>query len=1348
MFRIHLIVFVFLGVATADPWNVEYVCPTPEGISFQICHLTIVQGSIPTFEMLNFTRFEHYTGWLHYIVHPFDYGPGHHYGGMSHACDCSEIPFPCIQMPEGEDILECTDQELHFNSTHSYVCHRHGRFLRVIEKEMVPNEEIEDHPPDQQYCHNNLGAASCHGDRPPCHYMGGHRYSAQCTRVHRCPTCWMPHLDRDVFLHKHHEGCTEPPCDVALTKNSSFLVSAEIEVENPQGFAATFYVTWHAEIINNDDTMWTYNATMYPGPTQIEGVFPIVPVSYSFELPLAGVRSIKVWAVVTLIGCTTPETKWDRSDDIWCITGTPAPTPSPVPVISPINMPMTFHDADDYCHDNFIDGHLVSIHDSLFNAEISGHCDLLTNHNGGCWIGLRGDNTESCNTPAECTLANWEWNDGTDLDYINFCGGCPDNFGNDTEDCTMMYHEDAFAPTIAGEWNDETCDNMHAFICSSTAEISKEYFNVTCDGTCEDCAAECTAHGCSQLAVIHSQADNDAAAAQCPHNEECWIGLTAGSTVEFADATWVDGSSLDYGLPPSHPPWDAGHPNIPINHDRCVTIKHTTEDGVWNDRVDSDTEHTAVCVTTGGCHPTPTASPAPFIVLPPAPAILLDFEGPPEPIWTWGECVVGCIENGMCIAGIRNEADNEFVQGLCRQYNDTSDDNCWIGVHETHLDIPHAEGNHLHWYDKWHPTPIDAGYGLNIHDPGVHPWGADQPNHDSDTHCAHVYMNNGHSGWGEEYAANPKWWDTSSNNENYCICRVDPSPQECELPLFTLTKKAGHWHEVYEECSTATSCLASIHSDEENTEVDCLCDNINSDDDETHDDDRCWLGGIESTQDNCEFRWVDGTPMDYGNNTVPDGQYPWVDGFSFADEPDCNDDDCYEFMYWEHDHSLFTFYSGWSARHEETSVYYGICRNDGPCAPLNDTFFIGGTGDGGFGTEDLEWHEAVELCAMEGGCIASIHSHAELQEAHLLCELGGNHTHHCWIGTHVTEGSCADDTFTWYDGTPVDYINWSTNEPNCETEFLQATFLEHDKEDGSCGWHDGKKVDSNIGGARAMCRRGPCEDAYFPTPEQYHWHGAYDWCAQSAGCLASVTDHDTADDVGNTCGDISGAERCWIGGYESSDNCTFSWVDGANADYINNATGQAPWEVGQPDVCNDTTCFEYVFIQSQALFDRGDGETDRYGICVNHPCNPVLSDVFFISGGGENWDVAAADCAVDDGCIASIHNTDEEFLANLLCRIHDDAGTHRCWLGLRTDGSTCVDADSFFWHDGTPVDYESWRVGGSEPDCGGDDRAARVRHSNGNCGWDDSDPTNEHPAVCRVEACPPTPAPSSPPSTP
>uniref|UniRef100_A0A4Q8K218 U36-Liphistoxin-Lth1b_1 n=2 Tax=Liphistius TaxID=62150 RepID=A0A4Q8K218_9ARAC len=77
------------------------------------------------------------------------------------------------------------------------------------------------------------------------------------------------------------------------------------------------------------------------------------------------------------------------------------------------------------------------------------------------WIGLHALNIRD----------NFEWNDGSELDYRNWNSGEPNNDLNMPEDCGQLITRNGF-------WNDAPCSGKMGFVCKQISPTAKSSANV------------------------------------------------------------------------------------------------------------------------------------------------------------------------------------------------------------------------------------------------------------------------------------------------------------------------------------------------------------------------------------------------------------------------------------------------------------------------------------------------------------------------------------------------------------------------------------------------------------------------------------------------------------------------------------------------------------------------------------------------------------------------------------------------------------------------------------------------------------------------------------------------------
>jgi len=214
--------------------------------------------------------------------------------------------------------------------------------------------------------------------------------------------------------------------------------------------------------------------------------------------------------------------------------------------------PYTWAEAEDVCKARHMS--LASIHSEEEQTFVFG----LT-EGSYPWIGLTDATTEG----------EWQWSDGTPVDYLNWFPGNPD--GGDQEDCVYI-------GGVTGEWFDYTCHAIAGVVCRSPPRCGEgqTFFGGSCwwwdtsDYTWAEAEDECRGKGLT-LASIHSQQEQDFVAGLTA-SWYYWVGLTDAATE--GEWQWSDGTPVDYLN------WKKGQPTG-VDVQNCVFTYGST--GEWSD---------------------------------------------------------------------------------------------------------------------------------------------------------------------------------------------------------------------------------------------------------------------------------------------------------------------------------------------------------------------------------------------------------------------------------------------------------------------------------------------------------------------------------------------------------------------------------------------------------------------------------------------------------------------------------------------------------------------------------------------------------------------------------------------
>ena len=324
---------------------------------------------------------------------------------------------------------------------------------------------------------------------------------------------------------------------------------------------------------------------------------------------------------------------------------------------------------------------------------------------------------------------------------------------------------------------------------------------------------------------------------------------------------------------------------------------------------------------------------------------------------------------------------------------------------------------------------------------------------------------------------------------------------------------------------------------------------------------------------------------------------------------------------------------------------------DGGCM-----FTIYGEGDG---NAPLTMPAASDACIMVGGHLASAHSQTD---GDAFAELVSGNT--AWIGYHDMgfEAGCTDDrhpgiggdveavSFVWTDGTPSDYENWASGEPN-DWQDGAAQCDGTGNEDCTETWQSGNNwndaacdgVKPYICGVCPNNARNPAlftffEEATDKTTAEFN-------CIVGGGHLASLHSQEDQDLLQSM---ITG-NTAWIGYHDraAEAGCTddrhpgiggaieatsFIWTDGTASDYENWAAGEPnDWQDGQA-MCDGTgneDCTEMW--QGGATWNDADCDGSKPYIC-GYPGPPASVGAVNVATG-----LPMGDCTFDSTPLTTNH---------------------------------------------------------------------------------------------------------------
>ncbi|XP_052803256.1 macrophage mannose receptor 1-like isoform X2 [Mya arenaria] len=956
----------------------------------------------------------------------------------------------------------------------------------------------------------------------------------------------------------------------------------------------------------------------------------------------------------------------------------------------------------------------------------------------------------------------YHWLDGSGFGYINWSPGEPNNF-NGHEHCTEFV---AGGDNI-GRWNDVTCTSQRGYICkkkssmitttapSTTPTIPSGkiygcpsadwypeqnvcWFIKVANVTWAQARATCQ-NMTSDLASIRNEQEQNFMYSLLPLvtsvNDQFWIGLTdAGNQMQFR---WTDGSQVGYTN------WASSEPNNWGNRaEDCVSMHvwpSISRNGEWNDAICEDPAQGFVCrldkalvpsgtpqmVRNNGC----TAFPGSFTY---GPKCFKVFSDAPD---TWDVGTLKCQENGGQLATIANAYQQAIVASQLK-----GGGAYWIG-----LSTASATNNTMVWVN---------GYGL-----AFSAWAYGHTGNEVNK-C--VTMRSGSPGQGRWMAQ-----DCLTNQKYVCEYpragwprpSITPPPvtQRTSCPTgwneysgncYRFYNQKLNWFQAHDSCQSMGADLISIHSPAEQTAAFS-----------GHYGTTIWIG-LNDLDTEMGYSWSDGSPLSYRS---------WGNG-----EPNdaAGTDDCVEYASWSHRWNDNTCYA---ARPYVCKIRKGlpiltttppaVPVTKFPSCPFGPLWHRNGTmcyyvsqrtdGEGGRAT----WYGARDICAKQGGRLASIHGIDG--NNFILSLLTANSTDDAWIGL-VDNGV---NQFIWSDGTPLDFIHWNGGEPNdylgmekCGQMFQFSGYWNDNDCNSKSHFICQRPANSQVASVTVPTTpliSGGCPVGFIPVNYDNKCYNIYggdiptarqNYTSAYAACralgpgydIASITSHkELATLVSIFVSAVQDQSGIWIGLNARNHERRYTWQDSARLNFTN-------WAKGEPNWSGDT-CVE-IYTDSRKAGRWNDIACSRANayICettrstaiatpapsscmtLNSPGNienPNTFDCYRLQTTPMTWNDAVTACQSHQMTLATVTGVyDQAFIDTLIAGYNTPV-----WIGLGDPGLT----GTYMWQDHFPVLWTSWAKG--EPTYTTGEGCVTT-----NSGlWNDTFCVNKYPSVCKKSFFPP-----------
>ncbi|XP_072021157.1 lymphocyte antigen 75-like [Amphiura filiformis] len=892
--------------------------------------------------------------------------------------------------------------------------------------------------------------------------------------------------------------------------------------------------------------------------------------------------------------------------------------------------------------------HLVSIHsdDERDLVKVHGAVFQATS----MWIGMDIDMD-----------GEFQWSDGSVVNYVDFMDGQPSGMGNCVE-MDLLNN---------GQWKSDDCNDNSPYFCKAPVfdydaggcpldwyKLDNKCYTLAGQSspmTWQDAKQYCMETGASDgnLATINSaglQSFMTAILKAFP--VDVWIGLYTNST----DPTfqWSDGSPVTYQE------WADGQPDGGLN--KCARMLNVAENpGKWDD--DECTVQNAFL-----CQSNPDPN------LPGNPDIISNcgregyqsyfdscFRVVSTPM-SYDMAMETCKNESAQLASVTDRYQEAFVQTVL--YNNRLD-SMWVGL------ATEETSGQYQWQDEW-PLTFTS-------------WGIDQPNGEE---CVHVdakgYWNGADCAMMKPFIC--KYTSASppappAPPVGFCPSGWEQMGGNCYL--FDDQLMAASWSDAHDDCQSKYGAeLASVHT---NSEEDFIRQRAET----AFPGSSVWLGMERSMY---MLRWTDKSLVDYVN---------WMDG-----EPDSGD--CV----------TMNGQDGWSTNdctmtnryvckapvfdYEEAGCPTGWYKLDKKC------YTLGGQGS------PQTWQGAQQQCmdgAIANGNLATVY--VEGLQSLLTAIMKAFPEDDVWIGLYTDD---MDDAYKWADGAPLTYTNWADGQPDGNTTTKCVGMLNNPDNPGQ--WDDVECMENKL----YLCQSDPdpalpgnpdlvslCERGYQsyidscfriePTPMTYAM--AMETCHNETAQLASFSDL-YQEAFANTVLYYNSLESSWIGLMENQMTGEYEWEDGWPLTFtswgMDEPSGEGCVALTNGETWDDTSCEEMrPFMCKYSLQAPPPSEpTPIPGYCPSgwdqYEGACYLFDAASAAG---SWEMAEEECQKMNGAsLVSLHNNNEEdFVMTHAKAAFPSAST--VWAGMKRD------VDMLMWSDQSLINYVNWFGGqpGTVGDC-------------------------------------------------
>ncbi|XP_026573078.1 C-type mannose receptor 2 [Pseudonaja textilis] len=938
------------------------------------------------------------------------------------------------------------------------------------------------------------------------------------------------------------------------------------------------------------------------------------------------------------------------------------------------------------------EGDLVSIHTlselEFVSKQIKQDVEEL-------WIGLNDLRLQM----------NFEWSDGTPVQFTFWHPFEPNNFRDSLEDCVTIWGPE-------GRWNDSPCNQTLPSVCKKRGRVSQgkeedhgcrkgwKWHSPSCYWLGDDhviyneARKMCMDYG-SALVTITNRFEQAYVSSLIYGWEDEYFWTALQDINETGSFLWLSGDEVTY----TH--WNRNQPGY--NKGGCVALATGSAMGLWEVKNCTTFKAKYICRQNLGTPVNPEL---------PSPHPTPSLTGSCPSGWTttsklrycykvfsydklqekknWITAHLFCQELKAQLLSLSDYEEEHFVANtLNKIFGELEPDIheqhwFWIGLNRR---SPRAEGS-WSWSD---------GVGFSYHN-------FDRSNHDNDDirNCVALDL------------ASLQWVPLQCEIKLDWICKL-PKGTEVTEPETTIQgtnewlkfqdaeyKFFDHhstWVQAQRICTWFQAELVSIHSQ---TELDFLGQNLKkfSRGQEEH-----WWIGLNTYENDGRFRWCDGSLLNFiswapGKPRLLNKEKKCV--YMTASREDWGDQKCLTALpYICKRTNITTVQPSLPSLSVPTP---GSCAQDWH-AFINKCFKI-------YNQEKVTWLEAKRKCEIQGGILATISNH--LEQA-FITTLLPNVTFDIWIGLHDSKKE-----FLWVESETVKYVNWAPGEPSG-----YGTSITSDQPT-NCAvmWHGlpslftGRWDDRNCQEEKHifLCQRSKdptinpsstsfssvlnstlsyLNNTYRVLMKPLKWHEAVLLCESLNGSLANVMEPFTQAFLTQAVNSLH--TPLWIGLSNEEGRRNYEWFTDESVSYTNWQDGEPQQLVGCAYMDIDgtwrtATCNTKL---QGAICKLNTGPLSSHKWSYNGSCPKTIEDSSWVPFQNHCYAFhmevilgqkeAVKKCQKVGGMVLSIEDEMENIFIWQHLQVYESQAKG-VWLGMSFNpkGGTLV------WHDNTAVNYSNW----------------------------------------------------------